>query len=162
VERLTVSRPELQQLLEDRGGETLVAEVAPLIADYMGSTKKFVDFILEHLPEPPSHRPPEAFQHPWNPSSIRKSLKIIYDWRSRALHGGTPFPLPMCEPPYLPNNTLLERPTTKAVQGFGATWIAEDTPMYLHLFEYITRQTLLNWWLSMAAAAKQNSHAVDS
>jgi hypothetical protein len=31
-------------------------------------------------------------------------------------------------------------------------WQAKDLPMYLHIFAYMTRGALLNWWFSPTAA----------
>lgn len=145
-ERLRTSKPDLEKLLEAEGGRELVSKVAPLIADYMGSTRKFIDFLLDFLPDPPSKRPPEHAQHPWDKKSMKKSLATIYRWRSRALHGGSPFPFPMCEPPLA---ELEEKPLGLATGARGAVWRAKDTPMLLHTFEHIVRGALLNWWESM-------------
>jgi hypothetical protein len=146
VERLRDSKPDLATLLEASGDDELLRQVAEKIADYMGATKKFVDFIIEFLPEPPKDRPGEAFQHAWDSKSMKESLRIIYDWRSRALHGGTPYPLPMCEPPYDLGSGYIEKPVGLATEALGAYWVAKDTPMLLHTFEYIVRNTLLTWW----------------
>lgn len=146
AERLRASKPDLATLLEAAGDDDLLQRVAEIIADYMGSTKKFVDFVVEFLPAPPKDRPGEAFQHMWDAKSLTKSLRIIYDWRSRSLHGGTPYPLPMCEPPYNLGSGLTEKPPSLATTALGAYWTAKDTPMLLHTFEYIVRNTLLMWW----------------
>ncbi|HKZ71328.1 MAG TPA: hypothetical protein VJ020_14670 [Anaerolineales bacterium] len=145
VERLTTSRPELERLLRTVGGEELVEQVAEQIADYMGATKKFIDFVLEFLPDPPPDRPPLGFQHSWDREAIKETLKIIYHWRSRALHGGTPFPMPMCEPPFPFQGGLAEKPVGLATQALGGIWMAKDAPMLLHTFEYIVRNALLRW-----------------
>jgi hypothetical protein len=52
-ERLQFSQPRLGELLKEAGGEELALKVADMIAGYMGSGKKFVDFIVEFLPSPP-------------------------------------------------------------------------------------------------------------
>ncbi len=85
----------------------------------------------------------------WRKENLKKSLRKIYDWRYRSLHGGIPFPLPMCEPPFVHQGRFAEKPIGLASQAHGATWIAEDTPMLLHTFEYIVRKSLLSWWNSM-------------
>jgi hypothetical protein len=36
----------------------------------------------------------------------------------------------------------------------GITWKGKDLPLYLHTFEYITREVLLNWL--KAQAPKEN------
>jgi hypothetical protein len=146
IERLGASKPHLEKILEDAGGTELVSKVADEIADYMGATKKFIDFILEFLPEPPTERPHENLQVSWNPKDMKKTMGIIYNWRSRALHGGTPFPYPMCYPP---SNLLEEKPIGLAASAQGGVWVSEDIPMLLHTFEYIVRRALLQWWESM-------------
>jgi hypothetical protein len=152
IERLTAAQPELQQILSNAGGQQLVEQVAEHIADRMGAAKKFTDFVLEFLPEPPLDRPPIAFQHSWDRETFKESLKIIYNWRSKALHGGTPFPLPMCMPPFRMAETYLEKPTGLATKARGAIWVAKDTPINLHTFEYIVRNALLKWWNSMISS----------
>lgn len=151
IERLPASRPELEQLLLEAGGEPLAEKVAIMISDSIGSTKKFVDFIEQFLPVPPTKRPGEAAQHEWTPSALRKSLRVVYQYRSKALHGGKPFPLPMCDPPVKLEEWTApaEIPSGLATSALGGTWLIEDTPILLHTFEYIVRNALLNWWRSL-------------
>jgi hypothetical protein len=152
LERLQASRPELETILKEKGGRDFVLLVAEQIAPYMGSTKKFVDFVIEFLPAPPDQRPPKPFQHTWTKKAMKQSMQKIYSYRSRALHGGRPFPFPMCLPPEY-GDQLEEIPLGIAVSGMGGVWIAKDTPMLLHTFEYITRNILLKWWNSVVLQA---------
>ena len=85
---------------------------------------------------------------------MKDALMMIYDYRSRALHDGTPFPKPMCEPPELIDNRNSEAPSGLAVGTLGAVWKREDLPMLLHTFEYIARNAILNWWRAVARAIK--------
>jgi hypothetical protein len=149
VERLKTSKPDLVKLLNDAGDEELVLKVAEEIVDCLGATKKFVDFILEFMPEPPKKRPSINAQHSWYRTDMEKSMRIIYGHRSKALHGGIKFPLPMCNPPVPDGNGFSEKPFGLATEALGAVWIAKDTPMLLHTFEYIVRNALLKWWESM-------------
>lgn len=154
IERLRVSRPELESLLLTYGDEGLVSRVAEMMAPYMGATKKFIDFVSSFLPNPPEVRHQwEWTRHPWDSKAMKDSLRLIYKYRSRALHGGTPFPAPMCLPPTLrgESNTLNERPLGLAMSTRGGVWTAKDTPMLLHVYEYIVRGALRNWWQSMVA-----------
>jgi hypothetical protein len=80
---------------------------------------------------------------------MKRALKKIYDYRSRALHNGTPFPLPMCECPTIHESIFAEKPFALAYATSGGVWIADDIPMYLNTFEYIARNALINWWRSM-------------
>jgi len=154
IERLRTSRPELERLLLDVGGPALAAKVADMIAPYMGSTKRFVDFLLRFLPEPPSPRPPEYAQHAWTDSDMKKSFVRIYEHRSNALHGGIPFPAPMCWPARRVGDSYSERPGLGgSAAGHGDNvWMAKDIPMPFHTFEYIARNALLSWWRSMLEA----------
>jgi hypothetical protein len=148
LERLRSLKPDLVEKLAQIDG-SLPNMVATQISEYLGSTQKFIDFILTFFPEPPSKRPPAGGQIPWEKESLEVSLRKIYDWRSKALHGGTPFPEPMCNPPLHFNNFYFEKPPGLAVQSKGATWNSDDTPMCLHVFEHLVRRSLQNWWASM-------------
>ncbi len=154
IERLRSSIPDLYSLLDSVDRPGFIEEVADLIADRIGATKKFIDFILTFLPVPPPNRPAEWGRHSWEYNNMKKSLKLIYDYRSKALHSGYPFPVPMCEVPFRHESwgALAERPIGIATSAKGGTWLAEDTPMLLHTFEYIVRHTLIKWWKSMGNA----------
>lgn len=45
---------------------------------------------------------------------------------------------------------VAERPIGLATSVGSGTWLAKDTPMLLHTFEYIARNALIAWWTSMA------------
>lgn len=147
VDRLIASQPELAQLLETRGGKKLVAEVADHIADSLGSTNKFVNFTLEYLPPPPTERPAWP-RVEWEDEAMRRGLRQVYSYRSKALHGGTPFPAPMFEPPrrIVEGDAVAERPIGVANATKGGVWVIDDMPMLLHIFEHIARNVLLAWW----------------
>jgi hypothetical protein len=153
IEKLRASRPELVAKLVEVGGNDLASYMADQIADSIGATKKFIDFVLEFLPDPPLQRPSAGFQLSWDKSYLKKSLNIIYKWRSRALHSGVPFPRPMCEPAFSEGGAFSEKPLGLAAMVSGAVWVAEDTPLMLHVFEYIVRGALLKWWESILRSA---------
>src|SRR6266487_4154826 len=134
--------PTLVALLESTGIDDLPAKVAEHIADSIGSTKKFRDFILAFLPPPPPKRPYDWACHPWKRQALRETMNQIYDYRSKALHGGIPFPAPMCEPPYRDESweAPAETPIGLAAHRMGGVWVAKDTPLLLHTFEYIVRR----------------------
>ncbi len=148
LERLKISKPELVQILEDTGIEDLPERVADCLKDTVGSTKKFIDFIIKFLPEPPPRRP-KHHQHLWECKALKKTMNIIYRYRSKALHDGRPFPEPMCRAPH--RQIPEERPIGLASQTQGSIWMAKDIPMMLHTFEYIVRKSLLKWWESMTS-----------
>jgi hypothetical protein len=151
LDRLRAAKPNLENILREKGGGGFVLQVAEEITPYMGATKKFIDFILEFFPPPPESRPEKYAQHPWTKQAMKKSLTKIYDYRSRALHGGTPFPAPMCEPPMGLAGAIEERPLGLAASMKGGVWVSKDIPMLLYTFEYITRQVILNWWKSVVS-----------
>lgn len=153
IERLAYSRPELVEMLARAGGDALIKEVAKQIEQSLGATKKFVEFSLQFLPSPPSKRPPEEFQIPWDGESMKKVLRLIYGYRSKALHGGTPFPAPMCNHAFRmsASEAFAERGTVGlAASERGGVWLAKDVPISLHTFHYVVREALLGWWKSMA------------
>ncbi|HUT73643.1 MAG TPA: hypothetical protein VM221_02265 [Armatimonadota bacterium] len=155
-ERLHASKPELEEQLVAVGGEAHADKVAHMMVESLGSTKKFVDFVSRFWPDPPSSRPPEWAQFPWDDkTAIKKATRTIYDYRSTALHDGTPFPLPMCEPPWIGGMPVpSERPGVQAtyLPAAGVQWTKGDLPMHLHTFEYIVQGALCKWWNSMIPA----------
>ena len=157
LERLKADFPDLENILKPSGGDELVEKVARIISNYLGATRKFLDFILHFLPEPPKDRPSEFDRVSWAMEDMEKSLKTIYRWRSRALHGGLPFPHPMCIGPSRDNNGYWEKPAFLAMEAKGGVWVQKDTPMLLHTFEYIVRNVLIKWWESMLPAGRQTT-----
>jgi len=136
-------------ILEEAGGKKLVKKIAGIIAPYLGATRKFIDFVMTFLPEPPDKRPPKYAQLNWNTSNMKKALRKIYGYRSKTLHGGTPFPAPMCDPPGKHGNEPAEIPMGSTRSAHGGVWVAADIPMLLWVFEYIARNALINWWRLM-------------
>jgi hypothetical protein len=156
LERLRVSRPALVTYLEDLQIDALAERVATEVADSIGSTKKFVEFLLQFLPGPPPERPSGVWaQISWDENVFRTAFRKIYGYRSKALHDGTPFPLPMCQIETIrPDSVPCEKPTGLAVSAAGGVWVADDLPMSLHTFEYIAREALLKWWGSLPTSIK--------
>jgi len=86
---------------------------------------------------------------------FRKILGKLYGYRSSALHGGTPFPAPLCSPPDFISQE--ECPTEKGSLGLadhtlGASWKAEDLPISMDTFNYFVNGVLNNWWSSLLAS----------
>jgi hypothetical protein len=144
-ERLLLARPRLAKRLARHATAELHHFVAKDLDRIFKATEKFIDFTMAHLPDPPAVRPLKGFRLDW--SRMAEHLALVYEWRSRDLHDGTPIPLPMCEPPHrLPRHRApIEVPLGLATWTGSATWNARDIPMLLHTFAYITRGTLLNW-----------------
>jgi len=154
ADRLKDAKPELyEQLLAV--GQAHADAVAKELADQVKSTARFLKFMARFHPDPPDHRPPPYGQVDWQ--KMPKHLKLVYGYRSNALHSGVPFPDPMCSAP-LPladaNSCPDERPSYHAAAAAGAVWQAKDLPMHLHTFAYITRSTLLKWWFSPSATER--------
>ena len=147
-ESLQMWKPALVTILNKHGGVSLVCEVANELAGIIGATRKFRNFLIEFLPPPPSQRPVEWAQLSWDTPTMKKSLGLITVIRSRASHGGTPFPAPMCWAPLAVgvSTAPVEVPIGLSAGTRGATWAAKDTPMLLHMFEHIARGALLNWF----------------
>ncbi len=149
VSKLKIFKPNLEKLLFKEGGADLVKKVAIEISDYMGSTKTFIDFILEYFPTEPKNRTEKYSRINWTKRSFNKYLRQIYNYRSLALHGGTPFPSPMCEPPINFKGKYSETPLGLATSSNNAVWVKKDLPMLLHVFEYVVRNSIKNWWRSL-------------
>jgi hypothetical protein len=152
AEILKDSNKLLYDLLIQEGGQSLAEKVAKLVANVLGASRKFREFVLNFLPGPPEKRPSPIGQFPFeDKAKLEEAMKKIYDYRSKALHGGKPFPAPMCLPPgwYGGDEAKSEIPTGQASGTLGATWLHGDTPMMLHTFEYIVRGCLMTWWRSM-------------
>ena len=158
-EILKLAKPELTAYLEEMGGVKHARKVAEEISVTLQATKKFIDFVMCFAPEPPERRPDgESLRFKWKKWNLRKMLRKVYGYRSRALHEGTPFPAPMFRPPYgaKGDNPGSEVPFV-GCGGYstGGTWVPGDLPINLNTFHYITRYTLLNWWESELTASAQ-------
>lgn len=152
-QKLRSSKPDLVAYLESVGGPELVLRIASEFVSIMGSTKKFVDFVLQFRPAPPEVRPHSIYQLAWDNRHLRDVMRQIYNYRSRALHGGIPFPAPMCMPP----QDWISTPIPHEIIGHnigtvGAAWSKDDLPIYLHTFVYIVQGALINWWKEMLAS----------
>ncbi len=156
LENLRNAKPELVERLERTGDAALLEFTAEQLSHLVGSVSKFVDFVLTHQPQPPEKRPRAGIARiNWSKEGLKKVLKVVYDYRSKSLHGGTPFPAPMCS--HVSRLELDDHPIEigtlgLAVNTLGGYWRAKDLPVSLHTFHYIARQTLLNWWDSLVRA----------
>jgi hypothetical protein len=149
-EILRSALPDLCTELVGAGGEELVERCAGHMSRHLRATNRFLSFLLDYLPSAPPRPGERVVEIEWTPSSLKKSFGKIYNYRSLALHDGTPFPRPMCDPPSL-GGFHQERPAGIAA-GYGdAAWLVSDCPMLLHVFEHITRNAVLAWWDARAA-----------
>lgn len=146
--RVERTMPELWKVLITYGDDH-AQQVGTMLADQVRSVDRFSTFMAEFLPGPPAQRPQDFAQIDWN--EIPGHLQTIYKYRSEALHNGTPFPGPMCEPPApCSTDALDENPLWLWSQHGASTWAAKNIPMYLHMFEYLVREALIRWWSSLA------------
>ena len=149
----------LVTLIESATDEKLAGKAARILARFVGSTSRFVGFVMTFLPSPPSARPPEFSQLSWEPEAMQQAMTKIYGYRSSALHEGRPFPEPMSFPPrtFGLGPVPQEIPEGLAVGSKGSVWMQDDLPMLIHTFEYIVRGALLNWWSSLPPVQDGNS-----
>jgi hypothetical protein len=165
VEQLKHFKPELfkdLEKLEDTGAKAIEI-VSQHLEGELKSTKKFMKFLLTFKPKSPPTDRPLSYQVKWSGTSMEKIFNKIYTYRSCALHGGTPFPKSMCIPPVLDweNKIPYELPDVGLAHStLGGFWKAEDLPAHLHIFEYIVRQALLNWWNSMIESNSKSDDQV--
>jgi len=149
--RVELAMPKVWKLLAEVGrdhAELVGSELAHLA----NSTARFLTFLEDYAPGPPEVRP-AGHQLDWE--DLRSAFRQIYGYRSRALHDGTPFPDPMCEPARaFDDGVIVEAPYWIDSRSGTSVWRAEVVPMYLHLFEHIAQSALLSWWHQRAAGSK--------
>lgn len=144
-ERFKQAKPDLYKQLDTNELKHLIPIIAKEFSTSFGATKKFIDFCTHFLPDEPEKRP-EAGKIDWDVESLSKIFKKIYDYRSKALHGGQPFPEPMCSHPETWDGYAeMARPCST----LGGTWLAEDVPINLNTFNYMVHSILNKWWLSL-------------
>ncbi|MCQ4196311.1 hypothetical protein [Streptomyces parvulus] len=148
VKIFATEMPSLAEELQSKGGDDLLASVAQQLLPIVKATNRFLNFVTEYAPNPPTGRPPEYAQVPWE--KLRKKVAQVYSYRSKRLHEGVPFPNPMCDRPLESIPVPDEVPTMRAAAKGNAAWVAKDIPMHLHMFGYIARGCLLNWWAEIS------------
>ncbi|MFJ6688294.1 hypothetical protein [Streptomyces sp. NPDC091294] len=153
AERLRQEMPALTEQLLAAGGDAHLEAVAEQLVSIVKATARFMSCMDKYRPDAPEIRPEEYAQVDWEWPRLKKAINLIYRFRSERLHGGVPFPQPMCYPPMTSGAALDERPSGLAAAAGNASWMARDLPMHLHTFGYIVRGCLLNWWRSLPAAA---------
>lgn len=151
--RLAASKPELAEILTGAGGEAHLKKVAEIIEPTLGATKKFIDFTMQFLDTESRHKPLKFYHVDWCNSAMKRILSRIYEYRSKALHDGSPFPAPMCWPPHHfgEDRAFAETVLGLAASSKGSVWLKEDLPMNLHGFHLICRNALMNWWESLSS-----------
>jgi hypothetical protein len=123
--------------LHDLGQKKAVDLVAHKLVGVTRSTHKFIEFLRRFAPDPPGERPEPPMRVDWEQLPV--SLRMIYKYRSSALHGGKPFPGPLLNAPIRVQNPE-ERPFGLGSAEGDSVWMNEDLPMHLHVFERIARR----------------------
>ena len=123
--------PDLYKIAKEASDTDSANNVIRRTAERLKSTKKFLDFSMKFQPPPPPERPEHHWaQHSWNRKDFRATVQKIYEYRSRALHDGRPFPAPMCQPPTIYSRTdLPEVPLGLGASSNNSTWSIKDTPI---------------------------------
>ena len=148
-EILKTAKPEFTEQLKGLKDTRAFPMVAREISHTLRSTKKFKDFTLQHLPDPPNERPQgEARRVDWSDEALSTILGKVYEYRSRFLHSALPFPAPMLTSFRIPGEVPPPEVPMVGLGSYshGGTWTREDTPINLNCFHYIVRGALLNWW----------------
>jgi hypothetical protein len=151
TEMFSEAQPEIARLLKAGCGGDVLIEVARRLRPILRSTAKFINLFERYFPGAPTQRGPISLA--WSFPVLKPMLMKIYSHRSKALHDGTPFPLPMCLPPTYFDGVPSDYTLGLAMSGSQGAWRAEDTPMHLHVFEYLVRESILNWWRARLADA---------
>ncbi|HEX8084520.1 MAG TPA: hypothetical protein VF529_09540 [Solirubrobacteraceae bacterium] len=131
-------------------GEDVVLRVAKDLAGTFKATDKFKGFLLEFDPGPPKDRP-DVGRFDW--SGLADALDWVYTHRSRDLHAGIAFPAPLCEPPAAGAGPPHETFPAIAAEAGGGRWMAEQLPLYLHVFVYVAGDAIRRWWMALPAGA---------
>lgn len=150
VDVLRHTLPDLCTDLQRAGGDDLVSKCAEHLSRQLRATARFLEFFSRFMPSEPERPADQVVTVPWTWSAMKKALSQVYNYRSLALHDGTPFPAPMCHGPGL-GGLHWERPSGLAASTHGAAWMAKDLPLLLHVFEHLTRGAILGWWDECAA-----------
>ena len=140
------------------------AEQAEAVLNEVGETQntvlraqwKFREFLLTFGRDAPQPRP-KAWPTDWTEKGMKKTLDLVYRYRSEALHASKPFPLPMCESPFPSEDehgvpAWAEKPGGASYQG-GGLWTADQLPINLYAFHHLVATALHGWWRELAHAA---------
>jgi hypothetical protein len=142
IERLDDAWPRMADLCRRAPGG-LRDELASELVGQVKVTAKVLRFVEHFKGDPPAVEIPEWARVDWG--GLGDQVRKIYDYRSRALHTGLPFPDPMSRSPEAVPGGRAQRPTGLAASSGSATWAANDLPMYLDTFALVTHAMLLRW-----------------
>lgn len=142
AELLRELSPDLAKAAE-KYGEQCVADIAKVQMRMLGATRSFLAFLTSFLPDAPIVRP-TSDQLEWSAEGLRPSLKQVYQFRSRYVHAGDPFPWQLRMAPEFGGGVPVEHPSEVLAPD------DEKPPMHLHVFERIVRGALVKWWAHIA------------
>jgi hypothetical protein len=155
AELLLSLRPDYAGRLRDAAGtsaDAVLREVGETQNTVLRAQWKFREFLLTFGLNPPAARP-KAFATDWAPSAMKKTLELVYRYRSEALHASKPFPLPMCEAPFANESATGEKAWAEKPGGasyqIGGLWTDGDLPINLYAFHHIVSTALLKWWATL-------------
>src|SRR5262249_12585343 len=123
VKLLYSHKEEWAKRLEATGDPSLLDYFAKEWKSLIKAMDKFISFLLEFLPPPPAIRPSPSLQHSWDKESLKKSLRVIYDHRSSALHAGIPIP-----PPMQMQSHIFDGAPAEVVPGLYSEWAGNFWP----------------------------------
>jgi len=132
--------------------------LAELLAPQMRAAAKYRRFLKDFPAPPPGERPLPYAQLTWSKRSLSEALVKVYEHRSQALHGGIPFPSPMCSPPMTDDDGVPAEAEFSSGVGRGdAYWPREELPMEMHVYVHIVGHALRTWWRSLADQVGDNA-----
>lgn len=120
--------------------------VAEEFSRVIGAENRLIEFVLKFEPGPPDVRP-QYSRVAWG--ELRGALSILWGHRSADVHGGAPFPRPLCEAPYEVEGVPAETFIGGSMSAGNSSWPATELPMHLHVFADLVARTLRAWWRSL-------------
>lgn len=143
VAQLKRHKPALHRLLAHESPEVLEAVAAEVARLYWQSSKVW-SFVKAFDPGPPSIRPEENYSR-FDWSRLEEVIFTFYDYRSRDLHDGIPWPIGLCGAPEPIEEDV---PSEVAGMGYRAHMNKELPPMQLYVFAHLVGGAIRNWWRS--------------
>lgn len=120
--------------------------VAESFSRVIGAENRLIEFVLTFEPGPPDVRPPYS-RVAWD--ELKGVLSTLWGHRSADVHGGAPFPPPLCESPYEVEGVPAETFIGGSMSAGNSSWPASELPMHLHVFADLVARTLRAWWRSL-------------
>ena len=137
-ELLEEGLPAVAARLREMGGGALIDAASPHLTHLVRATRRFLDsplvICLTHRRDGLLSLNKSTLD--WQ--TIQKTLRVVYGWRSRALHDGFAMPWAMCAPPrVIADGAIQEAPFGEEAYGEGRLLDRAELPILLQTFEYI-------------------------